>query len=201
MEQEPKADQPVKKKKEVTKSAAKEISYIALAVALLAVCAWISLPIGEVAFTLQTFAVCFIGGLLGIRRGTAAVAIYIFMGLIGIPVYAGFKAGTAVLFGTTGGYLIGFLFTAPITGLAKFIPVRKLWAKIFLLYLFMIVGLAVCYFFGTVWFITMFARLNDRSISVYAALSACVFPFILPDLIKLAIAAALCVRLEKVLFR
>ena len=84
--------------------------YIAFFAALIAVCSWISIP-SEVPFTLQTFAVCVSVGLLGGKRGTVAVLVYIFLGLVGVPVFAGFKGGVAALAGATGGYLVALIFT------------------------------------------------------------------------------------------
>lgn len=177
--------------------AAKEIAYIALGVALITVCAWISLPIGEVPFTLQTFAVAAVGGLLGMKQGTAAVAVYVLMGLVGIPVFAGFKAGAAALMGATGGYILGFVFAALIPAAAKHIPVQGKRARVCIFYAAMILGLAVCYFFGTVWFLLVYNRGAADPMGVTAALSLCVLPYILPDLIKLALASFLTVKLER----
>ena len=173
------------------RSAAREIAYIGLAVAVITVCAWISLPVGPIPFTLQTLSVALVGGLLGWKRGTAAVAVYILMGLVGIPVFAGFKSGVVALFGPTGGYIFGFLFAALLPALFKLLPVKKFWARTALFYLGNLLGLAVCYFFGTVWFVLMF------DCTVGYALMLCVTPYILPDLVKLAVAAFLTARLER----
>ncbi len=173
------------------RSAAREIAYIGLAVAVITVCAWISLPVGPIPFTLQTLAVALAGGLLGWKRGTAAVAVYILMGLVGVPVFAGFKSGAVALFGPTGGYIFGFLFAALLPALFKLLPVQKFWARTALFYLGNLLGLAVCYFFGTVWFVLMY------DCTVGYALTLCVTPYILPDLVKLAVAAFLAVRLER----
>ncbi len=178
-------------------SAAKEAAFIAVGVALITVCAWISLPIGEVPFTLQTFAVAAVGGLLGLKRGTAAVVVYVLMGLIGIPVFAGFRAGAAALFGATGGYILGFVFAALIPAAARHIPVKNRWLRCGMLYLAMLLGLAVCYFFGTAWFLTVYNRASANQMGVAAALMLCVIPYILPDLIKLALAAFLTVKIER----
>lgn len=173
------------------KSVAVEISYVALAVALITVCAWISVPISAIPVTLQTFAVCFIGALLGWKRGCAAIFVYVLMGLIGIPVFAGFKAGAAALFGPTGGYIFGFFFLAVIPALFKQISVKNKWGRTAIFYSASIVGATIMYFFGTVWFVLMY------QCTVGYAISLCVLPYILPDLVKLFIAAFLAVRLEK----
>ncbi len=98
------------KSRRVGRSIARELAQIALTVALIAVCAWTTVPVFFIPFTLQTFAVAFAGALLGWKRGTIAVGVYILMGLIGIPVFSGFKAGAAALFGSTGGFFFWFFF-------------------------------------------------------------------------------------------
>ncbi len=172
------------------KSASREIAYLALSVALITVCAWITLPIGLVPFTLQTFAVCLVGALMGWKRGVCAVAVYLAMGLCGIPVFAGFKAGVPALFGPTGGYIFGFLFAALVPALFKIIPVRRRAARCALFYAGMLIGLFVCYLFGTAWFVQLYACTWGY------ALTACVLPYLLPDAVKLFVAAALAARLE-----
>ncbi len=178
------------------RSAAAEIAYQALAVALLTVCAWVSIPVGTIPVTLQTFAVAAVGALFGVKRGTVAVAVYLLMGLIGIPVFSGFKAGVPALMGATGGYLIGFVFDVFIVGLFSNIPLKHKAAKIALMYGAMILGLAFCYFFGTLWFITVFNRGNANAVGVAAALSMCVVPYLLPDAAKLLLASVLGVKLR-----
>lgn len=171
-------------------SAAKEIAYIALAVAVITACAWITIPVGIIPITLQTLAVALVGALLGWKRGIAAVFVYILMGLIGIPVFSG-ATGIVRLFGPTGGYIFGFLFLALIPGLAKMIPVKNVWGRLAVFYASMIVGMAVCYAFGTGWYMI----LNKCTLEV--AFTACVLPFIVPDLIKFVASVLLTVRLEK----
>lgn len=187
----------VPRSRKFAKSAAREIAYTALAVALIAVCAWISVPLGEVPFTLQTLAIALVGGLFGWKRGLAAVAVYILMGLIGIPVFAGFKSGVPALMGATGGYIIGFVFAVFASGIVKKIPVKVKWARTGIFYGANILGLAICYFFGTLWFIAVFNGGSANPVGVGAALMMCVVPYIVPDLIKLFFAALLSVRLER----
>ena len=99
--------------KEVTtvdnKTKISDLVYTAVGIALICVCSWISIPM-PVPFTLQTFAVPVVLLLLGGKRGTLATVIYVIMGAIGIPVFAGFTGGPGILFGSTGGYIIGFIF-------------------------------------------------------------------------------------------
>ena len=88
-----------------------DMAYIALFAVLMAVCSWISIP-AVVPFTLQTFGVFVAVSVLGGKRGTLAVVLYLLMGIVGLPVFAGFSGGLGVLLGSTGGYIIGFVFTA-----------------------------------------------------------------------------------------
>ena len=128
-----------------------DMVYIAVFAVVMAVCSWISIP-AQVPFTLQTFGVFMAVGVLGGKRGTIAVLVYILLGAIGIPVFAGFSGGIGALFGMSGGYIIGFLFSAIVMwGLENLIgrkPVMQI--------ISMIAGLIVCYGFGTVWFTLLF---------------------------------------------
>ena len=90
---------------------------IAVFTAIIAVCSWISVPIGPVPFTLQTFAVFVTAGLLGTKRSEISIIVFIILGTIGVPVFAGFSSGPGVIAGPTGGYIVGFLLTALIIGL------------------------------------------------------------------------------------
>ena len=125
-----------------------DIAYIGLFAALIAVCAQIAVPM-TVSFTMQTFAVCLCAGLLGWKRSTVSVIVYILLGMVGLPIFTGFKSGVAAITGPTGGYIVGFVLTALITGAL----VQKFGHKFWQLILFMVIGLTVCYAFGTVWFI------------------------------------------------
>lgn len=182
--------QTIKQEKKKQKLTTTELVYMALFVALMAVCAWINIPTA-VPFTLQTFAVFFTIGLLGTKRGSLTILVYIILGAIGVPVFAGFKGGPAALFGVTGGYIIGFLFSAIVTGfiLSKFgrtIPVMVL---------SMLAGLFVCYAFGTIWFMLLYTH-NNGAISLWSTLSMCVLPYIIPDCIKIALAIFLTKKLS-----
>lgn len=169
-----------------------DIAYVGIFVALIAVCSWISIPLA-VPVTLQTMAVCITSGLMGTKRGVLSVAVYILLGLIGVPVYAEFSSGIGVLLGATGGYMVGFIFTALIVG----VMVRMLGKKVWGYAVSMLLGIAVCYAFGTAWFIVFYNNNNADAVSVGAALSMCVVPFIIPDIIKIAAATLLCKRLNK----
>lgn len=177
--------------KKKTKFKTLDLAYIGLFAALIAVCSWIQIPL-TVPVTLQTMGICIAAGLLGIKRGTISILVYIILGLVGVPVFAGFSAGPGVLFGMTGGYIIGFIFTALIVGLMVKLLGKKVWVYV----LSMVLGIAVCYAFGTAWFMVIYTR-DVEAISLAGALGMCVTPFIIPDIIKIAVATLICTRLNK----
>ncbi len=162
----------------------KDMVISALFAVLIAVCAWIAIP-AAVPFTLQTMGLFLTMGLLGGRRAALTVTVYLLLGLIGIPVFSGFRGGLGMLAGITGGYLIGFLFAA----LVYWLITAKRSGYFPTMILGMIAGLLVDYAFGTAWFMLFYARAYG-AIGLSTALSMCVVPFIIPDLIKLGVAAA-----------
>ena len=167
----------------------------ALAAALMAVCSWISLPTA-VPFTLQTFALFLTLGVLGGRLGALAVGVYLLLGAVGLPVFAGFSGGLGALLGATGGYLLGFLLTALTVWGAE-----RLWGRSAPVFLAScLAGLGLCYLFGTVWFAAVYAA-SSGPVGLAAVLGWCVAPFVLPDLAKLALALALRRRLSAALGR
>lgn len=180
-----------------SKSAAYDIAISALFVAVIAVCAWIAVPISEISITLQTMGVCLAAALLGWKRGLAAVSAYILLGLVGVPVFSGFTGGAAKLIGPTGGYIVGFLFTALLVGIACDLVRGKSKGKfIFVCALSMVAGVAVCYAFGTAWFMFMMSG-KGNPYTLSAALAMCVLPYIPFDLLKIAVATALSVALKR----
>ena len=171
----------------------RDMVYCAMFAVLIAVCSWISIP-ATVPFTLQTFGIFVTVGILGGKRGSMSVLIYLLLGAVGIPVFAGFKGGIGALLGTTGGYIIGFLFSALIMWGMEVLLGKKLWV----LAVSMVLGLLACYAFGTIWFMVVYAR-TSGAIGLMTALGWCVFPFILPDVIKIALALVLSKRLAKLI--
>ncbi len=176
-----------------TKNHTLDLAYTAVCAALMAICSWISIPTA-VPFTLQTFAVFLTVILLGGRRGTVAVLVYILLGAAGVPVFAQFTGGLSILLGNTGGYIAGFLVTALIMwGMERFLG-----RSLRVLILSMLLGLIGCYAFGTAWFLFFYARTTGE-IGLFTALGWCVFPFVIPDLIKMGLALALGTRLRRAL--
>ena len=170
-----------------------DLVYCSIGAALIAVCSWISIPTA-VPFTLQTFAVFLVLLLLGGKRGTIATLVYILLGAVGAPVFAGFKAGAGVLLGSTGGYILGFLFT----GLIYILFTRWNKDSIAVKLAALVLGLIVCYAFGTAWFMHVYMK-NTGEVGLLTVLGWCVFPFIAPDLIKLALAAVIAKRIAPII--
>ena len=170
-----------------------DLVYIAMCTVLIAVCSWISIP-SAVPFTMQTFAVFTVLELLGGKRGTITIGLYILLASIGVPVLSGFNGGMGAVLGMTGGYLLGFVFIGLTYWFGELTFGRKLPARIAVL----AAGLLICYLFGTAWFMTLYTR-NTSPVSLATALSWCVIPFILPDILKLTLAIVLASRLRKVI--
>ena len=167
--------------------------YIAFFGILIGICSWITLP-GAIPFTLQTFGIFLTVLVLGGKRGTVAVLLYIFLGLVGIPVFSGFKGGIGVLLGNTGGYIIGFFFSSLLMWLFERFSRKKFWIQ----YILLLFSLLVCYAFGTLWFLLVYAG-TGKTIGLAAVLGWCVIPFIIPDCIKLFLALLLSKQLRKAL--
>lgn len=167
------------------------MAYIAVFAVIMAICSWISIP-AQVPFTLQTFAVFLAFGVLGGKRGTMVVLVYILLGAVGIPVFAGFTGGIGVLMGNTGGYILGFLGSAFVMWALEKLPGKRSVIQIFS----MIAGLLVCYTFGTLWFMTVYAGTTGK-VGLVTVLGWCVIPFIIPDLIKIGLAYMLAGRIRK----
>ncbi len=172
----------------------KAVVSIALAAAILAVSAWITVPFA-VPFTMQTFAVFLVLTVLGGLQGTVAIAVYIAVGAVGAPVFSGFSGGISALLGPTGGYIWGFL----IMGAVKLL-FEKLFKNPKLDIPALVIGLALCYALGTVWFVLVM-RGRGNPFSFGAALMTCVVPYIIPDALKLALAFFTGRRIRKALNR
>ena len=167
----------------------RNLTYIALAVAVLVLCSWLTIPF-TVPFTLQTFAVFAVLLILGGWRGSIAILIYLAMGALGLPVFSGFRGGIGHLLGPTGGYLFGFLLTGAAYLLAEKLPGGK--GKLPGL----AAGLLLCYLCGTLWFVYGYGTVRTQTTIGYA-LTVCVLPYILPDLAKLYLAFLVYKRVKK----
>ena len=155
---------------------------IAVFTAIMAICSWISVSAGPVPFTLQTFAVFVTAALLGTKRGTIAVVVYILLGIIGVPVIAG----------PTGGFIVGFILTAIIIGLLMNLANGKSEVvKLVITVVAMVLGDVACFAIGTVWFMVV----TNNTVAV--ALTYCVIPYIIPDIAKIVVATIIANRVKK----
>ena len=168
--------------------------YSGIFAVLLAICSWISIPT-VIPFTLQTFAVFLTVLLLGGKQGTIAIFIYLLLGAVGIPVFSNFGAGLGYLLGNTGGYAIGFLFI----GLSGWLFEKLFGRKNFSRVTSMILGLLLCYTFGTFWFMNISMN-TENAYGLMTTLTMCVFPFIIPDLCKLVLAYFISKRIKPMLY-
>ncbi|MBQ8094478.1 MAG: biotin transporter BioY [Clostridia bacterium] len=168
-----------------SRSSARDIAVMALFAALTAVCSQIQIPLPYVPINLALFSVHLCGALLGSRRAALAQTVYLLLGLIGLPVFAGFTGGPGILFGKTGGYLIGYVLAALIDGHIASSPDASFISKA----VHMLIGTFVCYLFGTIWFMVL------TKMSLMLSLTYCVIPFIPGDLIKIVLACLLSTRL------
>lgn len=158
----------------------------ALMTAVICIVAPLSIPIGPVPISLTNFAIYITLYLLDWKKGTVSYLLYLLIGLVGLPVFSGFTGGIGKLAGPTGGYIIGFIPMAIIAGILidKY---HQRWIQ----FAGMIIGTAVCYAFGTVWFCI------QSGTAPVAALSICVFPFIPGDLIKMIITIIIAPKIRK----
>ena len=171
---------------------ARRLALCALFAALTAVCAQVTIALpGLVPISLSLLPVLLCGALLPWTDAVLAMGVYLLMGLFGLPVFSGLAGGPAKLFGVTGGYILGYLPCAAVTGL---LCARREagWLR---LALAMAAGTLVCYAFGTVWFMAL------RHTALWPSLTACVLPFLPFDALKIALAAVLSLRLRPVLRR
>ena len=166
-------------------------------VAVAAVCSWISIPLPftQVPINLASLGVLLAGGLLGSKYGTLCLIVYILLGAVGVPVFAGFGAGLGTLVGPTGGYIVGYVLCAAVAGLGASSSASSKISKHPSLRLaaFMALGVAACYTFGTIWYVLLMKT------SLWVGLISCVFPFIPFDAFKIAVAVLLVTRLRKVI--
>ena len=160
----------------------KTMTRCALFSALLVLCGWMAVPMGQIVISMQSFGVFLALGTLGGKKGTAAVAVYLLLGAVGLPVFTGFLGGLGVLAGPTGGYLWGFLGAA----IAYWLLEKRL-SK----WLCMAIGMVLCYGCGTAWYLISFGG------GFWPVLAVCVAPYLLPDGIKISAALLLSSRLQK----
>jgi biotin transport system substrate-specific component len=172
------------------KSKPRTLAMCALMAGVLAVLSPFTVPLGPVPLSLAVFAVCLCGALLPPPAAAAALAVYVCLGALGLPVFSSFQGGPQVLLGPTGGYILGYFVLALATSFAKRRSGRRL-ARLAPA----LAGMAGCYLLGTLWFMAFTG-------SAFAeALAVCVLPFALWDVLKIGLALELAAALERRLAR
>ncbi|WP_101696647.1 biotin transporter BioY [Clostridium minihomine] len=163
--------------------------YCALFAALTAVCSQIIIPLAPVPVNLATLSVFVAGGILGAKLGAVSQVVYVLLGAFGVPVFAMFTGGMGKLIGPTGGYIIGYVAAAWLTGFL----IERWGGQVHTIILAMVLGLSVCYILGTTWF--MFVTKTG----LVEALMMCVVPFLVGDALKIAVGTTLVHRLRTIL--
>lgn len=163
-----------------TRGAVYPLAMTAVMAAVMAVVSPFSVSVGPIPLSFCTLAIYLDAYLLGRKRGTVAVLVYILLGLVGMPVFSGFGAGLGKVAGPTGGYIVGYLPLALLAGAA----VEKFPKNRLLQITGMVLGTAVLYTLGTAWYCV------QSGTAPVPALSGCVFPFLPGDALKIAAAAA-----------
>ena len=149
----------------------------ALFAALLAILSQIQIPLPSgVPVTMQTFGVALMGAVLGWKVGALSILVYLMMGFVGLPVFAGFGAGVAVLAGPTGGFLIGFV------GMAILCGVGAEREGMLMRFLFAVVGLLSCHLCAVLYFIPL------AGVSFLQSVAVMTLPYLLKDAISVALA-------------
>ena len=164
-----------------------QMAVTALMAAVMCVLGPLTVPIGAVPISLANFVICLTAWLLGPKFGTLSVAVYLCIGLIGVPVFSGYGAGLAKLTGPTGGYLVGYLLLALIGGLF----IEKSNGNPVVSGIGLVLGDAACYVLGTAWFVF------QMQCELGYALSVCVYPFIALDLAKIVVSCVVGALLRK----
>lgn len=171
----------------------RNMALCAMFAAVLTLCAWLSIPMGDLVISLQTFGIFLTLGLLGGKRGSIAIFVYLLLGAVGAPVFSGFRGGIGAILGTTGGYLFGFMLTALCYWLLTAMKDTSMTRLIA-----MVLGLLLCYGCGSYWYMTQY--LSSGGITLSAVLLKCVLPYLLPDVLKLSLAWLLTVKLKRFVY-
>ena len=180
------------------------IVLIAVSAALITICSWISITIGPVPFTLQTMAIFAVLMTIGGARGSVAVIIYLLLGLVGVPVFAGFKGGPASFLGPTGGFLVGFAVASLVWILLEKLLRDKMSSSAVKRILYGVINAVICevvmYTIGVIWFMVVYGQ-QTGPVGLGATLTMCVVPFIIPDIVKIAVAIVIGERAGKLIHK
>lgn len=177
-------------------SRTRSVVMVGLVVAITAVCAWVTIPLGPVPFTLQMFAITFAICTLTPAQATAAIYAYVALGAIGLPLFSGMRGGLGVLAGPTGGFLLGYLIGVPLAALFLYV-VKRLRGKD---QTSIVSGIAAGIIFTICAYIVgCIQYMFITGLPLEAAIATCVLPFVLTDIIKIAVAAVCANRVSAAL--
>lgn len=166
---------------------AQKIALTGILAAVICILSPFSVPVGAIPVSLATFAIYIAASTVKTKSSVSAVIIYILLGAAGLPVFSSFQGGLHIITGVTGGYIIGYIPCALIIGLL----INKYENKKFIYALSFVLGTVACYAVGTAWYMI------QTNSSFTAAVSVCVLPFIIGDVIKISAATALGYVLRK----
>lgn len=166
------------------------LAKISMMTVIIILCSWITIPL-PVPVTLQTYALYTVLLLLGGKMGTFSLLLYILLGAAGLPVFASFSAGFGHLLSPTGGYIWGFLLCALLYLATEKFTKKHRTFKVLVLF----AGTLLCYGAGTLWFVYSTGNCS----SVWAALTVCVLPYVIPDILKLITALFVAKKLKPII--
>lgn len=179
--------------KRISETKIHTMTQCALFAALLCICSPVALPIGPVPITLSLFAVMLVGVVLDFKKSIVSVGVYILLGMCGLPVFSGARGGVSVLAGPTGGYIWSYLLMAAIISKVSGMKTDNKFIKFSAVFAACIVSIAVCYFFGTLQYMLV------QKCELQTALIACVYRFILFDIIKALCASLMGLQIKNAL--
>jgi len=166
----------------------RNIIYISLYSIIIAICSWIYIP-GVIPVTMQTFAIFMAFLMLGGEKALCSIVLYIFIGAFGVPVFSGVSGGIGVILGPSGGYIIGFIFSA-----VTYILFSRFFKNPSFLFngLILLISLLVCYIFGCAWYILFYSQTEN----FFNIIKICVLFFIPFDIIKVILALIVSNRIK-----
>lgn len=168
----------------------RDYTQCAMFAAVIAICAQISIrvPVNPVPFTMQVFACVLAGTMLGARKAFVSLVIYVLIGALGVPVFAGFVGGIGIILGPTGGFILGF----PIIGLLTGYAVDK-YKNVKTIFVIILIANLIDYLFGTMQFMLVMETGFKQGILT------CILPFIIPDIIQIFMAIGIGLKVRKVI--
>lgn len=168
----------------------KNMILVSLGAVILAIGAWITVPF-VIPFTMQTFALYLLLMSFGGKIAFGSILLYIALGLVGIPVFSGFNSGISAIIGPTGGFIVGFIIAGALCLALQSILTRNKWLNAALPF----ASLLSCYACGTVWYMLY----SDSSGGILYAVSVCILPYIIPDILKILLAFTISKRVKSVI--